>query len=128
MKSVGLLGIFVLLLSAHYDDSIPLHGVGGSFQSQSHHQWPPNRSQPATVMKMEYSLPHGPDSAEWTFHEHWFQVSFVLGIVLVILAVILLLACIAVVISTLTFVGLSAVVDRIQPTPTCHQQTGITSL
>lgn len=130
MKSVGLLAIFLLLLGAHYDDSIPLYGVGGSFQSQSHHpyQWPPDHYQPARVMKTEYSLPHGPDSSvscEWTFQEHWFQVSFVFGNALAILAVMFLSACIVMSICMLTFVGLSTVVNQIQPAPTSCQQTGM---
>lgn len=125
-KSVGLFAVFLLLVSSH-DGSIPLHGVGGSFQSQSHHplQWSSNLSQPA--VKPEYPLPHGPDSVvscHWTFQEHWFHVSFVINIFLVLLAVLIIISCVTVCICTLTFVGLSAAVSRIQPMPSHLQHSG----
>ena len=122
MKTVGLLAILLLLLCSH-DGSIPLPGVGGSFQSQSHHQ--PLTQPPA--LKPEYSVPHGPDSAvscEWTFQGHWFQASFVVNILLVILAVLVTLSCITFCICFLTFVGLSTAVSRIQPMPSPPQNPG----
>ena len=98
MKTVGLLAILLLLLCFH-DGSIPLPGVGGSAVS-----------------------------CEWTFQGHWFQASFVVNILLVILAVLVTLSCITFYICFLTFVGLSTAVSRIQPMASPPPNPGICSV
>lgn len=131
MKFTGLLVLSFLLLLGSHDDSIPFYGIGGSFQSQSHYPFMStlnSSSQSARPTKPEYSLPHGPDSVvccEWTFQVQWFQASFVIDILIVFLAVSITISCFFICILILTFAGLSSVVNRIQPSPSCLQQSGM---
>ena len=116
MKSIGVF-VTVLLLFCH-DGSKILHNGVGSSQSQSHRTWTPSTA-PCTKLQ-NFNVPHGPDTLvdwNWTFQENWLQPSYVLDVAFAFFLACVICSCTVLVVTMLTFVGLSTVISRIQPSP-----------